>query len=109
MTTMNTTTEAAVSKPAKLTSKQLPKTTPWIVAVASIIVATLISFIAFGGFNIPVVAVLAGLINMIATFVVSVSYEGRRKAVDRVATTVVTSTFVLACVPLVSLLWLTAS
>ena len=48
---MNTTTEAAASKPAKLTSKQLPKATPWIVAVASIIVAIVISFIAFGGFK----------------------------------------------------------
>ncbi len=109
MTTMNTTTEAAASKPRKLTSKQLPKATPWIVAVASILVAILISFIAFGGFNIPVVAVLAGLINAFAIFAVSAAYEGRRKAVDRIATTVVTSTFVLACVPLISLLWLTAS
>ena len=109
MTTMNTITEAPASKPAKLTSKQLPKATPWIVAVASIIVAIVISFIAFGGFNIPVVAVLAGLINAIAVFAVSASYEGRRKAVDRIATTIVTSTFVLACVPLISLLWLTAS
>src|SRR5699024_12721079 len=71
--------------------------------------ATAISLIDSCGFNIPVVSVLAGLINMVATFVVSVSYEGRRKAVDRVATTVVTSTFVLACVPLISLLWLTVS
>lgn len=109
MTTMNTITEAPASKPAKLTSKQLPKATPWVVAVASIIVAIVISFIAFGGFNIPVVAVLAGLINAIAVFAVSASYEGRRKAVDRIATTIVTSTFVLACVPLISLLWLTAS
>ena len=99
-----TTADTAITKPAKLTSKQLPKATPWIVAAASIVLATAISLIASGGFNIPVVAVLAGLINMVATFVVSVSYEGRRKAVDLVATTVVTSTFVLACVPLISLL-----
>ena len=109
MTTMNTITEAPASKPAKLTSKQLPKATPWVVAVASIIVAIVISFIAFGGFNIPVVAVLAGAINAIAVFAISASYEGRRKAVDRIATTIVTSTFVLACVPLISLLWLTVS
>ena len=104
-----TTADTAIAKPAKLTSKQLPKATPWVVAAASIVLAAVISLIAFGGFNIPVVAILAGLINMVATFVVSVSYEGRRKAVDRVATTVVTSTFVLACVPLISLLWLTVS
>jgi phosphate transport system permease protein len=47
--------------------------------------------------------------HAIAVFAVSASYEGRRKAVDRIATTIVTSTFVLACVPLISLLWLTVS
>lgn len=106
---MLTSSNNATTKSRKLTSKHLPKATPWIVAVASLLVAILISFIAFGGFDIPVVAVLAGLIDMVAVFALSASYEGRRKATDRVATTIVTSTFVLACVPLVSLLWLTVS
>ena len=107
MTTADT-ASAAVT-PAKLTSKQLPTATPWFVAAVSVGLASIISFVSFGGFNIPVVAVLAGLINLVAVFVLSASYEGRRKAVDRVATTAVTSTFILACVPLASLLWLTVS
>ncbi|MBM6589446.1 phosphate ABC transporter permease PstA [Brevibacterium sp. RIT 803] len=106
---MLTTTNNSTTTSRTLTSKQLPKATPWVVAVASIIVAIIISFIAFGGFNIPVVAVLAGLINVVAVFAISASYEGRRKATDRVATTVVTSSFILACVPLISLLWMTIS
>ena len=106
---MLTNTNNSTTSPRSLTSKQLPPATPWVIAVASIIVAIIIGFVIFGGFNIPVVAVLAGLINMVAVFVLSASYEGRRKATDRVATTVVTSAFVLACVPLISLLWLTVS
>ncbi|WCE39619.1 phosphate ABC transporter permease PstA [Brevibacterium sp. BDJS002] len=104
---MLTTTNNSTTTSRALTSKQLPKATPWVIAVASIIVATIISFIAFSGFNIPVVAVLAGLINVVAVFALSGAYEGRRKATDRVATTVVTSSFILACVPLISLLWMT--
>ncbi|WP_193080157.1 phosphate ABC transporter permease PstA [Brevibacterium aurantiacum] len=104
---MLTTTNNSTTTSRALTSKQLPKITPWVIAAASIIVATIISFIAFGGFNIPVVAVLAGLINVVAVFTLSGAYEGRRKATDRVATTVVTSSFILACVPLISLLWMT--
>lgn len=106
---MLTTTNNPTITPRTLTSKQLPKATPWVVALASIIVAIIISFIAFAGFNTPVVAVLAGLINVVAVFALSASYEGRRKATDRVATTIVTSSFILACVPLISLLWLTVS
>lgn len=106
---MLTTSDNSPTTSRKLTSQRLPDITPWVVAAASIIAAIVISFIATGGFNIPVAAILAGLINMVAVFALSASYEGRRKAVDRVATTVVTSTFVLACVPLVSLLWLTVS
>src|SRR5699024_8550084 len=56
-----TTADTAIAKPAKLTSKQLPKATPWVVAAASIVLAAVISLSAFGGFNIPVVAILAGL------------------------------------------------
>lgn len=104
---MLTTTNNSTTTSRTLTSKQLPKVTPWVVAIASVIVATIISFIAFSGFNIPVVAVLAGLINAVAIFALSGAYEGRRKATDRVATTVVTSSFILACVPLISLLWMT--
>ncbi|SDS66055.1 phosphate ABC transporter membrane protein 2, PhoT family [Brevibacterium sandarakinum] len=106
---MLTNTNSSMTTSRNLTSKQLPQATPWVIAVASIIVAIVIGFLIFGGFNIPVVAVLAGLINMVAVFALSASYEGRRKATDRVATTVVTSAFVLACVPLISLLWLTVS
>ncbi len=106
---MLTTSDNSTTKTRALTSKQLPKATPWIIAVASILIAVGITFAATGGFSVAIAAILAGLINLVAVLVISGAYEGRRKAVDRVATTIVTSTFVLACVPLISLLWLTVS
>ncbi|SII03158.1 phosphate ABC transporter [Mycobacteroides abscessus subsp. abscessus] len=106
---MLTTSDNATTKTRTLTSKQLPKATPWIIAVASILVAFGLTFAFTGGFSLAITAILAGIINLVAVLVISGAYEGRRKAVDRIATTIVTSTFVLACVPLISLLWLTVS
>ena len=106
---MLSTTSTSTTTSRSLTSKQLPKATPWVVGVVSIILAIIISFVATGGFSIAITAVVAGLINAVAVFAVSAAYEGRRKATDRVATTIVTSSFILACVPLISLLWLTVS
>src|SRR5699024_1873985 len=51
-------------------------------------------------------ALLAGLFNLVVTFAWSGAVEGKRKAVDRVATVLVSSAFALALVPLVSLLWM---
>ena len=89
---MLTTSDNSTTKTRALTSKQLPKATPWIIAVASILIAVGITFAATGGFSVAIAAILAGLINLVAVLVISGAYEGRRKAVDRVATTIVTST-----------------
>ena len=94
---MLTTSDNATTKTRTLTSKQLPKATPWIIAVASILVAFGLTFAFTGGFSLAITAILAGIINLVAVLVISGAYEGRRKA------------FVLACVPLISLLWLTVS
>ncbi|MFB9776656.1 phosphate ABC transporter permease PstA [Brevibacterium otitidis] len=88
-----------------LKSKQLPKWAPWGVAAASIVVAIALTFLFLGGFNVALAAALAGVINLAVIFGWSFSVEGQRKAVDRVATTLVTSAFAVACIPLVSLLW----
>ena len=89
----------------ELKSKQLPKWAPWGVAAAAIIAAIALSFIFTGGFNIALAALLAGLINLAVIFAWSFAVEGQRKATDRVATTLVTSAFAIACIPLISLLW----
>ncbi len=89
----------------ELKSKQLPKWAPWGVAAAAVIAAIALSFIFTGGFNIALAALLAGLINLAVIFAWSFAVEGQRKATDRVATTLVTSAFAIACIPLISLLW----
>ncbi|MYM19531.1 phosphate ABC transporter permease PstA [Brevibacterium sp. 5221] len=95
--------------PAALKARALPKHAVWYVAAASIIAAIAASFLFTGGFSIALVALLAGLINLAAVFAWSAAVEGRRKAVDRSATTLVTSSFLIACIPLVSLLWMTVA
>ncbi len=89
----------------ELKSKQLPKWAPWGVAAAAIIAAIALSFIFTGGFNVALAALLAGVINLAVIFAWSFAVEGQRKATDRVATTLVTSAFAIACIPLISLLW----
>lgn len=50
-------------------------------------------------------SMVAGLIFLVIQSVWSFSVEGRRHAVDRLATTLVYSTFIAAIVPLVSVVW----
>ncbi len=89
----------------ELKSKQLPKWAPWGVAGAAIVAGIGLSFVFTGGFNVALAALLAGLINLGVIFAWSFAVEGQRKATDRVATTLVTSAFAIACIPLISLLW----
>ena len=91
----------------QLIAKALPKGSIWYVAAGSILLAVLLSFVVTGGFSIVLVAVFAGLINLASTFVWSSAVEGRRRAADRTATTLVTSSFIVACIPLISLLYMT--
>ena len=88
----------AVEQP--LAKASLPRWTPWAVLVVSIVAAYLVLIPA--GSPIPGVAVLAGLLNLVLTAVVSTIKEGSRKAKDRVVTALVTTAFVVAMVPLVS-------
>lgn len=105
---MNTQTQTADKNrsASHLVTKRLPKRAPLYVAAGSIILAIVLTFVIAHGFNIPLAAFLAGVINLAVIVGWSWTVEGRRKAVDRVATTLVTSSFVLALIPLISLLWM---
>ncbi len=100
---------APTRQKSSLTAAQLPKWAPWAVAGASVVAAIVIGMLATGGFNVPLIAFLAGVVNLIAILAWSTGVEGTRKATNRVATTLVTSSFAIACIPLISLLWLTVS
>lgn len=105
---MNTQTKTADKNrsASHLVTKRLPKLAPVYVAAGSIILAIVLTFVIAHGFNIPLAAFLAGVINLAVIVGWSWTVEGRRKAVDRAATTLVTSSFALALIPLISLLWM---
>jgi phosphate transport system permease protein len=60
---------------------------------------------AVTGFNVVLAVVYAVVLGTLSVYVVSRSVEGSRKALDRLVTSVVTTAFGVAMVPLVSLVW----
>ncbi|MFL4905323.1 phosphate ABC transporter permease PstA [Streptomyces sp. MMS24-I2-30] len=86
----------------------LPKWSPWAIAAGSIVVAIAICLGA--GFESKIQwGLLSGLIFLIATYVIVMRVEGRRQAKDRIATGLVWVAFLIALVPLISLVWTTIS
>lgn len=91
--------------PVHLTGHRLPRWAPWVIAVLAIAVGLLVQFtgITAVGLAPAVVAALAFLLVQTAS---SWIVEGRRHATDRLATTLIYATFVIALVPL---LWILAT
>jgi phosphate transport system permease protein len=81
----------------------LPRWAPLAIAGGSLAVA--LGLVALLGGGPVALVVLAMLVFAVASTVVSRRVEGSRRATDRLVTTIVTSAFLLAMVPLVSLLW----
>ncbi|HET8957956.1 MAG TPA: phosphate ABC transporter permease PstA [Microcella sp.] len=103
-----TTTLTATANP--LAHGRLHRRTPWVVlglsfAVAAGVLSLLAAAGTIGGLNLAATVVLGTVFYIIAIGVLSAQVEGRRQATDRVVTAVVTTAFVLAILPLVSLLF----
>ncbi|WP_210398528.1 phosphate ABC transporter permease PstA [Corynebacterium sp. HMSC27B11] len=94
------------SSASHLVVNHLPKWAPYAIVAGSVVAAIAVTALVSDGFSIALAAFLAGLFNLVVTFAWSSAVEGKRKAVDRVATVLVSSAFALALVPLVSLLWM---
>jgi len=93
-------------------ARQLSKATFWLIAAGSAVVGFGLTALVGGasgaeGFNVVVAVLLAVLLFVVVSYSVSRSIEGRRKANDRLATTLVTSAFVIAMLPLISLVFTT--
>ncbi|WP_151774249.1 phosphate ABC transporter permease PstA [Streptomyces abyssomicinicus] len=101
---MSTTT---VLKPVSLQGARLPKWAPWGVAVTAVAVAVAAG-LAFGLHSRVQWGLIAAVLFVLGTFALSAKVEGRRQAKDRVATSLVWVAFLLAVVPLLSLVWETA-
>ncbi len=84
-------------------SPRLPKQVTIGVALVSVLLGAVLLFAAGTGVALSVLA--AWVVFAVALVVLSRIVEGARKSKDRLATTLVTTAFVVALLPLVSLLW----
>jgi phosphate transport system permease protein len=90
--------------PPGLTAGKLPRYTPIAVwGVSVVVIGGLLS--VFDAFSIVLAVVLGTIVFAIALVIISRVVEGGRAARDRLATTLMYSAFLLALVPLISLLW----
>ncbi|MFJ9560279.1 phosphate ABC transporter permease PstA [Streptomyces fuscichromogenes] len=86
----------------------LPKWSPYAIVGGAIVLGAAIGLV--GGLDSKVQwGLIAGLLYVLGTYVIAARVEGRRQAKDRVATSLVWVAFVVAVVPLVSLIWVTVS
>ncbi|WP_370324636.1 phosphate ABC transporter permease PstA [Euzebya sp.] len=90
--------------PTSLTHARLSDRVPVGIAVAALAAASAI-VIPLAGFNLALIAVVALGGFSVALHLASRRVEGARRAVDRTVTTVVSSAFALAVLPLVSVMW----
>ncbi|MEV5506198.1 phosphate ABC transporter permease PstA [Streptomyces orinoci] len=96
--------DSAPLPPAGLRHPRLPRWAPAALAVGAIVVAAAIGLAAGLGNKVQW-GLIAGVLFMAALYGVTAFVEGRRQAKDRLATSLVWACFLLAVVPLVSLIW----
>ncbi|WP_326722179.1 MULTISPECIES: phosphate ABC transporter permease PstA [unclassified Streptomyces] len=93
-------------RPSTLQGATLPKWTPWAIAAGSVALGLGIS--AAAGLDSSIQwGLMAAVLFVLGTYGIAARIEGRRQAKDRVATSLVWVAFILAVVPLVSLVWTT--
>ncbi|KUM72954.1 phosphate ABC transporter permease PstA [Streptomyces curacoi] len=99
-------TAIADKRPSTLRGARLPKWAPWAIAAGSIALGLGIS--AAAGLHSDIQwALIAALLHILGTYVIAARVENRRQAKDRVVTALVWVAFLLAVVPLASLVWST--
>ncbi|MDX2560360.1 phosphate ABC transporter permease PstA [Streptomyces sp. TX20-6-3] len=97
-----------VKRASSLSSARLPRWSPIAIAAGSIAAGIGIGLGA--GWHSKVQwGMIAALLFVLTTYVLTTKVEGSRQAKDRVATSLVWVCFVLAVVPLLSLAWVTIS
>ena len=97
----------APAAPAAPVSRPLPRWAPLGLAAISAAVALLLRTVIGGG---PVAtAAVASVLYVLVIYLVSRAREGQRRAADRAVTAAVTIAFLLALLPLASLLWTVGS
>lgn len=97
----------AASRPAlSLTSGRLPAWAPWGILGGALVALFAVFFVlgplVGGDFNVAGWIVTSALVYLILTVMLSGIVEGRRKAIDRFITALVTGAFLVAMLPLIS-------
>ncbi|CAL9526664.1 phosphate ABC transporter permease PstA [Streptomyces sp. NPDC090994] len=92
--------------PSSLKGATLPKWFAWAVAAGAVVLGIGISFAAGLDSSIQW-ALIAAVLFVLGTYGISAKVEGGRQAKDRVATSLVWVAFLLAVIPLASLVWTT--
>ncbi|MEU9626368.1 phosphate ABC transporter permease PstA [Streptomyces luteogriseus] len=92
--------------PSTLRGGRLPTWAPWAIAAGSVALGVGISAAAGLHSNIQW-ALIAAILYVLGTYVIAARVENRRQAKDRVVTSLVWVAFLLAVVPLASLVWST--
>jgi phosphate transport system permease protein len=95
-----------VKHPSSLQGARLPKWSPVAIAAGSLAVSIGLSLAA--GFDSKIQwGLIAALLFVFGTYALAARVEGTRQAKDRIATSLVWVAFLIAVVPLVSLVWST--
>lgn len=99
-----TLSDTPAKHPSSLRGASLPKWFPWAVAAGSVALGLGIS--AAAGLHSDIQwALIAALLFVLGSYGISARVEGSRQAKDRIATSLVWVCFILALIPLVSLIW----
>jgi len=101
-------TVVAAKPTGSLQGARLPKWFPYALAAGSVALGIGISFAAGLESNIQW-GLIAAILFVVGTYVIATRVEGKRQAKDRIATSLVWVAFLLAVVPLVSLVWVTVA
>jgi phosphate transport system permease protein len=95
---------SATPPPSRLTAGRLTRMQRWAIVLGAVVLGAL-TWIPTGAVNWARWAVVSLVVYSIAMYIVSRIVEGKRHAVDRLATAVMTSAFGVVLLPLISVVW----
>jgi phosphate transport system permease protein len=101
---------ATAPAPNFYASGRLPKSAPWVILAGSMLISGVAFWLIQLGadaesFNIAGTVVVGALLYGVAVYVISRLVEGSRKAKDRLVTSLVSTAFLIALLPLISLVF----
>ncbi|MCA4134505.1 phosphate ABC transporter permease PstA [Arthrobacter sp. M4] len=98
-----TATAPVARKRSAFTKGQLPKAAPYVILAAALVVgAAVMALIGFNPFGWGIVSAILFTIGLVSLTGIT---EGARKAKDKLATCLVVGSFLIALLPLVSVIW----